>query len=162
MQTREIRDARDEDAAGLIALLGACFAEYPGCILDVDGEIPELRRIATRFSEREGGFWVAESDGLVVGSVGFLPCDGGVELCKLYVARSARRSGLGGRLCARVEEAARAAGAGFVELWSDTRFAGAHRLYARRGYQCGAHTRELHDSSHTREHYFRFDLEARA
>ena len=33
-----LRPARDGDAAGFIALIGACWAEYPGCVLDVDGE----------------------------------------------------------------------------------------------------------------------------
>lgn len=158
MQTPEIRDARDDDAAGLIALVGACFAEYPGCVLDVDGEIPELRRIATSFAAGGGRFWVAERDGLVVGSVGIRSRGTGVELCKLYVAHSARRCGLGGRLCHRVEHAARAASAAFVDLWSDTRFADAHRLYARRGYARGPDTRDLHDRSHTREYHFRIDL----
>jgi hypothetical protein len=42
-----IRPGRDSDAAGFIALIGACWAEYPGCVLDVDGELPELRALAT-------------------------------------------------------------------------------------------------------------------
>jgi hypothetical protein len=39
-----IRDARDEDAPGLSALMGAGSAEYPGCVLDANGERPERRR----------------------------------------------------------------------------------------------------------------------
>jgi len=46
-QAPAIRVARDDDEAGLVALIGGCFAEYPGCLLDVDGEIPELRAVAT-------------------------------------------------------------------------------------------------------------------
>ena len=44
-----IRAGRDEDAGGFIALIGAAWAEYPGCVLDVDGELPELRALATYF-----------------------------------------------------------------------------------------------------------------
>ena len=160
MQTPRIRDARDDDAAGLIALVGACFAEYPGCVLDVDGEIPELRQISTSFAEAGGRFWVADRGGLVVGSVGFKASEGGVELCKLYVARGARRGGLGGRLCDLVEGAARASGSPLVELWSDTRFTDAHRLYTRRGYERDPDTRDLFDRSHTREYCFRLELGA--
>ena len=40
----QIRDARDDDEPGLIALIAGVFAEYPGCVMDVDGELPELRR----------------------------------------------------------------------------------------------------------------------
>lgn len=162
-----IRDARDDDAEGLIALLGGVFAEYPGCVLDVDGEMPELRAIATTFARAGGRMWVATREGVVVGSVGMTPSvggaggvgeDAGVELRKLYVHASARRRGLGGRLCALVEDEARARGARFVELWSDTRFVDAHRLYDKRGYVRTGATRELHDLSGTVEYFFRRDL----
>ena len=152
-----IRAARDEDAEQLITLIGGCFAEYPGCILEVDGEMPELRAIATFFTTRQGHFWVAERAGQVVGSVGVLPTAApeGMELRKLYVARVARRRGLGGHLCDLAEAQARVYGAVFIELWSDTRFTDAHRLYERRGYVRGVETRALYDMSQTIEFYFR-------
>jgi putative acetyltransferase len=159
-----VRDAEDGDAEQLIALIGGVFAEYPGCILDVEGELPELLSIATAFRAWGGRFWVAEQEGRVVGCIGARSRGGAperpwsVELCKLYVAREARRRGLGGALCALVEEEARARGAAFVELWSDTRFKDAHRLYERRGYARGPETRELHDRSASVEHFFRLDL----
>jgi len=149
-----IRDARDSDAAGLIALIGACFAEYPGCVLDVDGELPELRRIATAFAADDGRFWVAEDDGLIVGCAGVAPCERGAELKKLYVARSQRGRGLGGAFCERVEAHARECGASLVELWSDTRFSLAHRLYEGLGYRRSQGTRVLHDRSDTIEYHF--------
>ena len=137
-----IRSARDDDAAGLIELIGGVFAEYPGCVLDVDGEIPELRSIASTFAALGGRFWIAEREGPVVGSIGFSPAEGdGIELRKLYVHRTARRRGLGAALCEEVERAARERGASFVELWSDTRFTDAHRFYAKRGYVRGPETR---------------------
>ncbi len=154
-----IRDARDDDAEGLIALIGGVFAEYPGCVLDVDGEIPELRAIATAFRGWGGRFWVAEEGGRVVGCAGYKARGGaGIELSKLYVALDARRRGLGGALCGLVEGEARARGAAFVELWSDTRFLDAHRLYEGRGYVRGPETRPLHDRSNSIEFYFRLTL----
>ena len=151
-----IRDARDGDADGLIALIGACWSEYPGCILDVDGELPELRRIASHFAAQDGRFWVGEDQGKVVASVGLLPVGkGGAELCKLYVDAAARRHGLGGSLVRLVEEEARQRGACFVELWSDTRFRDAHRLYERLGYARGRETRVLHDLSNSIEYHYR-------
>ena len=155
-----IRDARDDDAESLIALIGGCFAEYPGCILDVDGELPELRAIATFFRQHDGRFWVAEEYTRVVGSVGVLPAPNpqGMELRKLYVAKAARRQGLGGRLCDLAEATAQARGAALIDLWSDTRFIDAHRLYERRGYERGHNTRLLHDLSQSVEYYFRKPL----
>ncbi|HSN96746.1 MAG TPA: GNAT family N-acetyltransferase [Candidatus Nanopelagicales bacterium] len=155
-----VRDARDEDGEQLIALIGGVFAEYPGCVLDVDGEMPELRAIATAFRLRGGRFWVAEEGGRVLGCVGVRTVGEGtgVELCKLYVAKEARRRGLGGALSALVEAEARARGAASVELWTDTRFTDAHRLYERRGYVRGPATRELHDRSATVEYFYRLSL----
>jgi putative acetyltransferase len=156
MEPSRLRDARDDDADALIELIARIWDEYPGCVMDVDGEVPELRRIASHHVGLAGEFWVAERDGRIVGCVGWTPAGRGVELCKLYVAAPARRTGLAARLCEKVERAAR--GHAFVELWSDTRFEDAHRLYEKRGYVRGPHTRELHDLSHTVEYYYRLEL----
>ena len=154
-----IRESRDDDAAGLIALIGGCFAEYPGCVLDIDGEMPQLRAIATAFQEHGGRFWTAESEGAIIGCAGIVPAQpDGAELKHLYVAKDARRVGLGTRFVAIVEAEARSRGAAFVELWSDTRFEDAHRLYERLGYVRSAHPRELHDLSSSVEYHFRKKL----
>ena len=155
-----VRDARDEDSWELIGLIACCWAEYPGCILDVHGEEPWLLAPATSYREEGGRLWVAELDGRVVASVALRPAatPGGVALKSLYVARAARRRGLGDRLTALVEDEARRRGAGFVELWTDTRFEDAHRLYERRGYVRGHRTRELPDLSKSVEYYYRKEL----
>ena len=150
-----LRSARDGDAAGLISLIAGCFAEYSGCVLDVDGEMPYLRRIASAFSEVDGRFWVAECAGRIVGSVGLRPRKTGtMALVNLYVARSARRQGLGARLTGVVEDGARQRNADTVDLWSDTRFRDAHRLYERLGYQRMPETRRLNDLSSSIEFHF--------
>ncbi len=155
-----IRDARDSDEAGLIELIGSVFAEYPNCVLAVDEEIPELRHIATSFAGWDGRFWIAERDGRIVGCIGLTPAHdpGGIELKKLYVAASERQTGLGSRLTDLVVTEARARGARFIELWSDTKFETAHRFYAKRGFEMTGATRELHDLSDTVEYYFRREL----
>jgi putative acetyltransferase len=155
-----VRHARDDDGPGLIRLIGDVFAEYPGCVLDVDGELPELRSIATAFAAMGGQFWVAELGATIVGSVGWTPTGehAVIELRKLYVARASRRRGLGNTLCQQIEQAARDSAARAIELWSDTRFIDAHRLYAKRGYVRGDATRDLHDKSHTTEFSFRLSF----
>jgi GNAT superfamily N-acetyltransferase len=152
-----IRESRDDDAAGLIALIDGVFAEYPGCVLDVDNEMPQLKAIATAFKELGGAFWTAEMDGVVVGCGGIAPSHDGVgaELKHLYVAASARRTGLGTSFVRLVEHEAAARRAPFVELWSDTRFLDAHRLYEGLGYKRSAHTRELDDLSNSIEFHFK-------
>jgi len=156
----QIRDARDDDAWDLIGLVAGCWSEYPGCILDVHGEEPELLSIATAFRSRGGRFWVVEDGGRLVASVGMSPAPepASVLLLKLYVARSARRQGLGGTLVALVEAESATTGATTVELWTDTRFVDAHHLYERHGYVRNGATRELHDLSHSVEYHYRKEL----
>jgi GNAT superfamily N-acetyltransferase len=150
-----IREARDGDSAALIELIGACYAEYPGCVLDVEGEEPWLRAPATAYAGWQGRLWVAERAGEVVGSGGFRPRAPGVGgVHHLYVARRARRQGLATILLDLVETEARRRGAGRIDLWSDTRFTDAHRFYRRLGYLRSPDTRELGDLSHSVEYHF--------
>ena len=62
--------------------------------------------------------------------------------------------GLGSRLVALVEHEALGRAMATVELWSDTRFIDAHRLYRSLGYDQLPGTRELHDLSDTVEYRF--------
>jgi putative acetyltransferase len=159
MKDVSFRDAVDADSEALIALISGVFDEYPGCVTDVDGEMPELRAIASHFRRLEGCFRVAERAGSVVGCIGFAPLrNGGVQLHKLYVRADCRRRGIGAALCDFVEATAAAQKATHVELWSDTRFETAHRMYEGRGYHRGPETRELHDKSNTVEYFFRKEL----
>lgn len=149
-----IRGGRDSDSEQLITLIESIYAEYPGCVLDVDGEAPHLRHPASAFARWNGALWVAELNGRVAGCVGFADHDEAVEVKHLYVASAARRQGLGSRLAGLVEEAARERGRLRVELWTDTRFTAAHRLYERLGYLRGPRTRKLHDLSATVEYFY--------
>lgn len=150
-----IREALDGDSAELIELIGGCYAEYPGCVLDVDGEEPWLRSPAAAYASWGGRLWVAERGGRIVGSGGFRSRVGGVGgVHHLYVTRSARRGGLATRLLGLIEAEARRRGAHRLDLWSDTRFTDAHRLYQRLGYVRSPGTRELHDLSRSVEYHF--------
>jgi putative acetyltransferase len=156
----ELRPGRDEDADGLIELIGGCWSEYSGCLMDVDGENPHLRAIATAYAGWGGRVWIAEDAGQVVGSVGIVPAgDPAVgELRMLYVAKPARKAGLGTRLLRLAEAEATRRGMTTMRLWTDTRFADAHRFYERHGYERGPDTRELHDLSDSVEYFFRKGL----
>jgi putative acetyltransferase len=157
-----IRDAVDDDALDVIELIGGVFAEYPHCVLDVDGEIPELRRIASWAREGDGAFWVIEDERRIIACGGYTRAHDdarAVELKKLYVHRRERRRGLAAKLLARVLDAARARGASAVELWSDTRFVDGHRFYERHGFHKTGRERDLGDISDTREYHFVRSLE---
>jgi putative acetyltransferase len=159
-----IRPLADEDALDVIELIAGVFGEYRGCVTDVDGEMPELRRLASHYAEHGGQGWAAVRGERVVGTAGVTlvvdPAGGPplAELKKLYVHRTERGTGLAGALLERVEAAARSGGAGRIFLWSDTRFTRAHRFYEKNGYVRGPTTRDLHDASHTTEYFFEKDL----
>ena len=148
-----LRPVRDSDSAGIVALIGGIWAEYPTIVLDVDGEEPWMRAPATRY-DGQGELWVVPSptgDGLLA-CVGWRPKPGGAELKSLYVRADSRRQGWGSRLVHFIER--RVGGRAKVIAWSDTRFLDSHQMYERLGYQRSGSTRELHDRSNTVEFEF--------
>lgn len=151
-----IRAAEDSDSDAVIALIDLCWSAYPGVILDVDAEEPGLRRPASYFRERDGAFWTAWAGAALGGVVGYTydAATRTAELHKLYVHPDQRRTGLGRRLTALVEETARQRGARRVTLWSDTRFETAHRFYRNLGYTQTDEVRALHDISDSSEFHF--------
>lgn len=151
--TAVLRAGRDDDAPGIIALIAAAWAEYPGCVMDLDGEVPELRTLASYYAEAGGALWAAEWDGRVVGIAAARPCgtEAAWEICRVYVAREARGGGLAHRLLDAAEAHAKDRGAARLVLWSDTRFERAHRFYEKRGYVRQGAIRALDDLSRSLE-----------
>lgn len=148
MSSPALRAGRDDDADGFISLIGDCWAEYPGNILDVDGELPELRALASYFAKSGGMFWAVEQDGAITGMIGTKPLeDGAWELCKVYTRPALRGTGMAGTMLATAEAYARAHGATRMKLWSDTRFDRAHRFYEKEGYVRAGPLRVLNDLS---------------
>ncbi|MFO7777948.1 MAG: putative glycolipid-binding domain-containing protein [Nitriliruptoraceae bacterium] len=152
-----LRAVRDEDADGLIALVGAAYAEHDGCVLDLPGVDADLTAPATTAAASGGRWWVLEREGAIVGSVAAGPVDehGVLELKRWYLVAQLRGRGLGSRLVARVETHAAALGASTIELWSDSRFEVAHQRYTHLGYHDTGQRRDLHDPSETTEFHFR-------
>jgi GNAT superfamily N-acetyltransferase len=150
--TVRLRPGRDADAAGFIELIAACWVEYPGCVMDLDGEVPELRALATYYAQQGGALWAAEANGVVVGVVGTRPLGAGAwEICKMYVARTQRGTGLAKALLDAAESHARNNGATTMKLWSDTRFVRAHRFYEKHSYVRSGPSRVLGDRSNSIE-----------
>ncbi len=173
-----VREMRGSDADAVITLVAGAYAEYPGCVLDLPGVDADLPELADRLRAAGGRGWVVTDDDLVVACVGLAPVDRPaverraahtsgdtdprdgdrgtrIELKRLYVAASHRRRGVGRALVELVEHhAVRDHDAVAVELWSDTRFVDAHRLYEACGYVPTGRTRRLHDPSDTTEYEF--------
>ena len=152
--TAAIRPGTDADADGFIRLIGDAWAEYPNCVLDVDAEVPELHALATHFGKAGGALWTAEANGAVVGMIATRPLrddDEAWEIGRMYVAKSARGTGLAHALLDGAEAHAVARGAKRMVLWTDTRFEAAHRFYEKRGYVRAGSIRILDDISNSLE-----------
>jgi len=147
------RPGQDADAPRFIALIERCWADYPGCVLDIDAEAPELRALATYYAGRGGALWIA-GDG--AGMIAVAPSAATAwEICRLYVDPAHHGAGLAATLLGLAECHAEAAGATDLLLWTDTRFARAHRFYAKQGYTRADTTRDLNDLAATTE--YRYD-----
>lgn len=152
-----VRDAEDTDAERVIDLISGVYEEYPGCVLLVDDEEPELKAPASSFSHMGGRFWVAECQDRLCGTVAITPTDapGVARLHKLYVANAARGRGIGETLCKLAERWARDdMKADLMMLYTDSRFLDSHRLYERLGYVRQPGLLQRADASNSVEHVF--------
>ena len=146
-----IRSGQDTDGPGIIALIAACWSAYPGVYMDVDGEMPQLRHLASSYAEQGGALWVAEADRRIVGMIAVRPDGSSWEICQVYADPSLHGSGLGHVLLSHAESHAIQAGAQRLCLWSDTRFERAHRFYEKRSYVRRGGIRALNDISNSLE-----------
>ena len=145
-----LRDGTDADAPDFIRLVGDAWGEYPGVVFDLDAEVPELRALATHFAALGGRLWIsADHHGMVATRP--MREDGAWEICRLYVDKAARGTGLAHRLLDAAEAHARDGGGQRLILWTDTRFEAAHAFYEKRGYVRQGAIRILDDLSKSLE-----------
>lgn len=131
-----IRAYEPTDHETVCRLIEEVLIEF-GFSLGMGGLERDLRELDERYGKQRAGFWVAESDGVVVGTVAIRPKppeDRTCELKRLYVRADFRGSGLGQALYEHAEAFARRAGYDRIWLDSSRRFGKAHRLYARNGF----------------------------
>jgi GNAT superfamily N-acetyltransferase len=132
MPTLRSYQAADHD--DVVHLVQEVLAEH-GFAAQVGGIEADLSSIETRYLQERAGFWVAEDEGRIVGSVAVRPKEGDTcELKRLYVEERHRGTGLGQALYAHAETFARRAGYRRIWLDSSRRFAKAHRLYEKNGF----------------------------
>lgn len=140
-----IRPGCDEDAAGVIALIRRCWADYEDCVLDVEREAPELLAPASHVA---GGVMLVAGD---VEAVAMAAPAGPGEwsISRFYVDHAHRGAGLAHRMLDRVEAAATAASATRLSLHSDSRFHGAHAFYENRSFTRRHPAKVLNDISNS-------------
>ena len=149
----KIRLARQEDSPAVVDIIKSVFDEYAFTWEEADYHA-DLYDLKAHYFDQGHLFWMAETDeGKTIGTAalsffGRLPgatgttvdLDGEVRLAgcdcslnRLYVKPDSRKLGAGSALMKTVTEAAKGKGCQQMEIWSDKRFADAHRLYERFG-----------------------------
>ncbi|XP_039992380.1 probable N-acetyltransferase CML1 [Xiphias gladius] len=92
----------------------------------------------TYVTQKDSCFWVAESDGRVVGTVACLPAEnapGCLELKRMSVCRSHRGMGIAKALCRTVADFTRDRGYPAVVLYTSVVQTDAQKLYETMGYE---------------------------
>jgi putative acetyltransferase len=131
-----IRHAMPEDGPAVREFVFATLRSY-GIEPDPDGLDADVVAFGTAGDGPVAEF-VAEVDGLPVGSVALSPRDGGVAwLSKLFVDASYRGRGLGRALLARAVDEARARGYQRIDLETRTIYREAVHLYEATGWTRG-------------------------
>ena len=122
----------DRDA--VLELVAAVLVEY-GFAANVGGVQRDLAEVERGYGGARAGFWVADDDGAIAGTVAIRPKEGDTcELKRVYVSKSARGRGIGRALYEHAEAFARAAGYSRIWLDSSRRFVEARKLYERNGF----------------------------
>ncbi|CAN5514553.1 GNAT family N-acetyltransferase [soil metagenome] len=129
-----LRALTPADVEAVIALALSALAEI-GLERNAASVQRDLEDVDRAYAAPRGGFWVAETDGVIVGSVAVRPKEGQTaELKRLYVSAAARGRGLGQTLYEHAEAFARSAGYTKIGLDSSRRFVSARRLSERNGF----------------------------
>ncbi len=168
-----IRPFRAGDEGGVVEAVKSVYDEY-GFEWDPDGYHADLYDVPRHYSH--GAFLVADCGGRIVGTAalhvfGRLPDDSELTLLdgfwrvggsdcaleRLYVPKPHRGRGIGRALTEEVIRLARQAGRRRMEIWSDKRFAEAHRLYESLGARLVGE-RLCHDTEQSPEWGFALDL----
>lgn len=116
-------------------LIEGILTEYGFPFGQVGSVERDLDDVAERYGEA-GGFWVAELDQQIVGTIAVRPKEGrACEIKRLYLRADMRGKGLGQALYEHAEAFLRACGYDRIWLDSSRRFEKAHRLYERNGFR---------------------------
>ena len=135
-EIRSIRPATREDGPQLVRLIDGVYREY-GDEVDLEAYDWDLLNVEAAYRDVGGEFVVLEEDGWISGAHATQPIDrdaGIVTFRRLYLPPSYRGTGAGKALMDWAVGWSREHGYHRVEFWSDTRFARAHRFFARYGF----------------------------
>lgn len=131
MEVIEYNNQLQADVAALIVSIQRDEFGIPITLADQ----PDLQSIATFYQSGTGDFWVAVSEGKVVGTVGLLDIGAQqVALRKMFVAKEFRGSGAAQALLQKAVNHCRANNLREIYLGTTDKFLAAHRFYEKNGF----------------------------
>ncbi|MGE7371118.1 GNAT family N-acetyltransferase [Neorhizobium sp. NPDC001467] len=131
-----VRPFEPQDKDGVISVILPIQREEFGFDITA-GDQPDLAVIPDFYQTGKGGFWVAEKDGVIVGTIGLKDIGNGqATLRKMFVAAGARgrEHGTAARLLERLFAHARDVGVNEILLGTTDKFLAAHRFYEKHGF----------------------------
>lgn len=153
-----LRPARSDDSDGISALIDSVLREYGDQLLLKGGD-RDLLDIDRYYVAVGGAFVVLEDNGQIRGTHAVVPAPNQAGICilkRLYLDAALRGTIWGSQLMQWTLDWARAHQMQRIEFWSDTRFARAHRFFARTGFQPDGRIRTVEDGWMTYQEYFYF------
>ncbi|MEP0519923.1 MAG: GNAT family N-acetyltransferase [Hyphomicrobiales bacterium] len=154
--TYSISPATDQSGSAIGALIADVFGEYENCPF-IPEEFTELNSVSTFYRAKRGEIWIAiDNNGVLVGCLALIPNDsvGTFEIFKVYVARTARGTGLAQELYNTGLLWGEERGLKRLRLWTDTRFASGHRFYEKLGFTKQPVIRYLGDAAESWEYLY--------
>jgi DNA-binding MarR family transcriptional regulator/GNAT superfamily N-acetyltransferase len=135
--TVSIRGLKLGDIGWITHRQGLLYAEEYGWDISYEGLVAKiLSDFIAEFDERWAGAWIAEREGVMLGSVFLVKASPTVgQLRLLYVEPRARGTGIGRRLVQSCIEGARARGYRKLKLWTNDVLKSARRIYEAAGFE---------------------------
>lgn len=148
-----IRRAVKDDIPRLITIIYETIESY-GYIFELDFELPDFLDYDGFYGTGKGELYVVEEAGNVVGC-GALKLNGEIPyLSRIYVDERYRGKGYGKAIVLYLMDRNTELGHTVLELWSDTLFRTAHKLYERLGFFFTGRVRPLGDVNNCFEYHY--------
>jgi len=148
-----IRQANQTDLERLIQIIHETIESY-GYIFELEVELPDFLDYDGFYGKKKGELYVMEVDGVVAGC-GALKLDKAIPyLSRIYVDERFRGRGYGKSIVQFLMDRNRDLGNTEIELWSDTLFRTAHKMYESMGYEFTGRVRPLGDINNCYEYHY--------
>ncbi|TCR04254.1 GNAT family N-acetyltransferase [Neorhizobium sp. JUb45] len=131
-----VRPFEPQDRDGVVSVILPIQREEFGVDITAEDQ-PDLLIIPEFYQTDKGGFWVAEQDGVIVGTIGCKDIGNDqAALRKMFVAATARgrEHGTAAKLLERLFAHATDAGVNEIFLGTTEKFLAAHRFYEKHGF----------------------------